>query len=151
MNDTNRAMPASHLGGKLLNVLPMLLLFSLGFVLGMTYNSKFPNFYLPFAAPLPSPPPPPPRPQAASMAVSRDRNPRPRRRIVALSFFFPARSSPLLGTVVVMIFSVGSWVSFSSLLVCAWFSPSLSQPPCVSARGAQVLLARGVAVRAARE
>jgi hypothetical protein len=40
----------------------MLLLFSLGFVLGMTYNSKFPNFYLPFAAPLPSPAPPPPPP-----------------------------------------------------------------------------------------
>ncbi|CAO2204793.1 unnamed protein product [Urochloa humidicola] len=59
MNDTNRAMPASHIGWKLLNVLPMLLLFSLGFVLGMTYNSKFPNFYLPFVAPLPSPPPPP--------------------------------------------------------------------------------------------
>ncbi|TKW13281.1 hypothetical protein SEVIR_5G089500v4 [Setaria viridis] len=60
MNDTNRAMPASHIGGKLLNAVPMLLLFSLGFVLGMTYNSKFPNFYLPFVAPLPSPPPPPP-------------------------------------------------------------------------------------------
>ncbi|KAF8705099.1 hypothetical protein HU200_031362 [Digitaria exilis] len=70
MNDANRAMPVSHsrLGGKLLNVVPMLLLFSLGFVLGMTYSSKFPNFYLPFVPPLlsptpPSPPPfPPPRP-----------------------------------------------------------------------------------------
>ncbi|CAL4957957.1 unnamed protein product [Urochloa decumbens] len=61
MNDTNRAMPASHVGWKLLSVLPMLL-FSLGFVLGMTYNSKFPNFYLPFVAPLLSPPPPPPPP-----------------------------------------------------------------------------------------
>ncbi|WVZ72119.1 hypothetical protein U9M48_020630 [Paspalum notatum var. saurae] len=58
-------MPASHIGGKLiLNVVPMLLSVSLGFVLGMTYNSKFPNFYLPFVAPLPAPalPPSPPPP-----------------------------------------------------------------------------------------
>ncbi|RLN24841.1 uncharacterized protein C2845_PM07G03270 [Panicum miliaceum] len=60
MNGTEQTMPASRTGGKLLNAVPMLLLFSLGFVLGMTYNSKFPNFYLPFVAPLPSPTPPPP-------------------------------------------------------------------------------------------
>ena len=74
MNDTKKTMPAaaSRTAGKLLNVVPMLLLFSLGFVFGMTYN--FPNFYLPFVAPLPSspapsppsaapsPPPPPPSP-----------------------------------------------------------------------------------------
>ncbi|KAF8780761.1 hypothetical protein HU200_001178 [Digitaria exilis] len=62
MNVTNRAMPVSdsHIGGeKLLNVVTMLLLVSLGFVLGMTYSSKSPNFYLPFVAPLPSPTPPP--------------------------------------------------------------------------------------------
>nr|TKW03777.1 hypothetical protein SEVIR_7G065500v2 [Setaria viridis] len=50
----------------------MLIFFSLGFVLGMTSNAKFPNFYLPFVPPLPtatvpsppplSPPPPPLQP-----------------------------------------------------------------------------------------
>ena len=54
MNDTKKTMPAaaSRTAGKLLNVVPMLLLFSLGFVFGMTYN--FPNFYLPFVPPLPA-------------------------------------------------------------------------------------------------
>ena len=61
MNDVNKAMAVfhSHIGGKLLNVVPMLLLFSLGFVLGMTCNSKFPNFYLSSVASSPSPSPPP--------------------------------------------------------------------------------------------
>ncbi|CAL4965021.1 unnamed protein product [Urochloa decumbens] len=67
MNDRNRAMKGSHKDGKHLSVLPMLLLISLGFVLGMTYNSKFPNFCLRFVVSLPSPlpppsPPPPPLP-----------------------------------------------------------------------------------------
>ena len=66
MNDTKKTMPAaaSRTAGKLLNVVPMLLLFSLGFVFGMTYN--FPNFYLPFVAPLPSSPAPSPPPAAPS-------------------------------------------------------------------------------------
>ena len=63
MNDVNKAMAVSHshIGGKLLNVVPMLLLFSLGFVLGMTSNSKFPNFYLSSVASSPSPAPLPPQ------------------------------------------------------------------------------------------
>ncbi|TVU22071.1 hypothetical protein EJB05_31748 [Eragrostis curvula] len=62
MNDTKTLMPVRHVGRKLLNVVPMLLFFSLGFVLGMTSNSKFPNFYMPFVSPLPPPslPPSPP-------------------------------------------------------------------------------------------
>ncbi|OEL21051.1 hypothetical protein BAE44_0017930 [Dichanthelium oligosanthes] len=86
MNDTNTPIWVSHVGRKLLNVvLPMLLLFSLGFVLGMTSNTNLPNFYLPFvpsllptatlppspslaplSPPAPSPPPPPPRQPPAS-------------------------------------------------------------------------------------
>ncbi|CAD6232493.1 unnamed protein product [Miscanthus lutarioriparius] len=63
MNDVNKAMAVfhSHIGGKLLNVVPMLLLFSLGFVLGMTSDSKFPNFYLSSVASSPSPAPLPPQ------------------------------------------------------------------------------------------
>ncbi|XP_062195897.1 glycosyltransferase BC10-like [Phragmites australis] len=60
MNDTNKQMLLSHQGRKLLNVVPMLLVFSLGFVLGMTSNTKFPNVYLPFVPLLPSHTPPPP-------------------------------------------------------------------------------------------
>lgn len=70
-NDVNNAMAASHshLGGKLLKVAPTLLLFSLGFVLGMVSNSKFPSLYLssisrsPSPAPPPLAPAPPPLPQ----------------------------------------------------------------------------------------
>jgi hypothetical protein len=58
-----RAAPHAS-SSKLLVVVPMLT-FSLGFVLGMTSNARFPNFYLPFVPPLlaataPSPPPRPP-------------------------------------------------------------------------------------------
>ncbi|KAJ1270470.1 hypothetical protein BS78_06G054400 [Paspalum vaginatum] len=65
MNDTSMPIRVSHVGRKLLSVVPMLLVFSLGFLLGMTSNAKFPNFYLNFLPPLasarmPSPSPPPP-------------------------------------------------------------------------------------------
>ncbi|CAL5032819.1 unnamed protein product [Urochloa decumbens] len=69
MTDANapvRASQSSQVGSRLLNnVVTMLILFSLGFVLGMTSNSKYPNFYLPFMPSLPTPPslPPSPPPQ----------------------------------------------------------------------------------------
>ncbi|CAO1939132.1 unnamed protein product [Urochloa humidicola] len=67
--DTSPPARASQAAGsRLLNVVTMLILFSLGFVLGMTSNSMYPNLSLPFVPPLlptapslpPSPPPPPP-------------------------------------------------------------------------------------------
>ncbi|PUZ46693.1 hypothetical protein GQ55_7G102500 [Panicum hallii var. hallii] len=65
MNDTN-IIRVPQVGRKLLGVVPVLLIFSLGFVLGMTSNARFPNFYLPFVPPLPAtataPPPSPPPP-----------------------------------------------------------------------------------------
>ena len=74
MKDTEQTIPAaSRTAGKLLNVVPMLLLFSLGVVFGMTYNSKFPNLYLHFVASLPSPAPPPPPPPPPSPTT----NPQP--------------------------------------------------------------------------
>ncbi|CAN6248182.1 unnamed protein product [Urochloa humidicola] len=69
MSDTGPPARASQAAGsRLLNVVTMLILFSLGFVLGMTSNSMYPNLSLPFVPPLlptaaslpPSPPPPPP-------------------------------------------------------------------------------------------
>ncbi|CAO2185506.1 unnamed protein product [Urochloa humidicola] len=81
MKDTKKPTRASssRLGGRLAGVASMLLLVSLGFVLGVTSsNAMFIRFYLPFVAPLrsttaaaasspppqslptPSPPPPPP-------------------------------------------------------------------------------------------
>ncbi|XP_066374712.1 glycosyltransferase BC10-like [Miscanthus floridulus] len=70
MNDTSMPVVGRNLLGV---VVPMLLCFSLGFVVGITCNTKFPNFYLPFVPPLPSarmwspsPPPllPPPVPSS---------------------------------------------------------------------------------------
>ncbi|GJN40638.1 hypothetical protein PR202_gb29884 [Eleusine coracana subsp. coracana] len=71
MDDTNKLMPVSHVGRKLLTVVPMLLFFSLGFVLGMTTNSNFPNFYLPFvppSSPIPMQSPPPSLPSPPSQS-----------------------------------------------------------------------------------
>jgi hypothetical protein len=57
-------MAVSHTCGKLFSAVPTLLLFSLGFVLGMTYNSRFPTFYSPSVAPSsPTPAPLPPGPK----------------------------------------------------------------------------------------
>lgn len=55
MSDTSKSMPMSHLDRKILNVVPMLLVFSLGFVMGMISNSNFPNFYISFVPSMPSP------------------------------------------------------------------------------------------------
>ncbi|KAL6626683.1 hypothetical protein ACP70R_030409 [Stipagrostis hirtigluma subsp. patula] len=69
MKDTNKPTGASRLGTKLLNVIPMLLLVSLGYVLCMiTSNPNLSKLNLPFMPPLslptpsssPLPPPPPP-------------------------------------------------------------------------------------------
>ncbi|TVU31262.1 hypothetical protein EJB05_22943, partial [Eragrostis curvula] len=69
--DTNKSSRMSHLGGKFINVVPMLLIFSFGVVVGMAYNANFEKSYLPFLLPwppfhsssLPPPPVPPPTPQ----------------------------------------------------------------------------------------
>ncbi|KAF0920254.1 hypothetical protein E2562_034104 [Oryza meyeriana var. granulata] len=45
MNSTNKPMAASHSGSSLLKAVPMLLLFSLGFILGMISIANFPKFY----------------------------------------------------------------------------------------------------------
>jgi hypothetical protein len=55
MSNTSKSMPMSHLDRKILNVVPVLLVFSLGFFMGMFSDSKFPNFYIPFVPPMPSP------------------------------------------------------------------------------------------------
>ncbi|XP_062201476.1 glycosyltransferase BC10-like [Phragmites australis] len=62
MSNTNKPALVSHLGRKHLNVVPMLLILSLGFVLGMTSNANFLKFYLPFLTTLPFPMPSPPLP-----------------------------------------------------------------------------------------
>ena len=54
MNDTSVPIRVPHVGRKLVGVVPILLVFSLGFVLGMTSNARFTNFYLPFVPPLPA-------------------------------------------------------------------------------------------------
>ena len=75
---TKKPTRASRLGGRLVGVASMLLLVSLGFVLGVTSsNAMFVRFYLPFMPPLrsaaaaasspppqPPPTPPPPTPPA---------------------------------------------------------------------------------------
>jgi hypothetical protein len=72
MDDTKRQLtPVSHVGRKVLIVVPVLLFFSLGFVLGMTSNSNIPNFfYIPSVLPPPIPTPPPPSPPPLTMSAS---------------------------------------------------------------------------------
>ncbi|OQU75987.1 hypothetical protein SORBI_3010G070400 [Sorghum bicolor] len=99
MNDTSMpirpGVSSRRKESPLSMVVPMLLCFSLGFVLAITSNAKFPNFYLPFLPPLPSasvsspspppllfppsppppalqPPPPPPTPSTSLSSVKRN-------------------------------------------------------------------------------
>ncbi|XP_040376080.1 glycosyltransferase BC10-like [Oryza brachyantha] len=45
MNSTNKPMAASHSGSKLLKAVLFLLIFSLGFIMGMVSMANFPKFY----------------------------------------------------------------------------------------------------------
>ncbi|KAF0920253.1 hypothetical protein E2562_034103 [Oryza meyeriana var. granulata] len=47
MNSTNKPMAASHSGSRLLKAVLFLLIFSLGFIMGMISMATFPNFYGP--------------------------------------------------------------------------------------------------------
>jgi len=80
MKDAKKPTRASRLGGRLVGVASVLLLVSLGFVLGVTSsNAMFVRFYLPFMPPLrsaaaaassppPTPPPPPAQDQRTGLA-----------------------------------------------------------------------------------
>ncbi|KAL6906216.1 hypothetical protein ACP4OV_003817 [Aristida adscensionis] len=76
MNKQQQATPAPHhhtVGRKLLSVVSMLLIFSLGIVVGMTSNSNtsvFPRMYLPSFVPPWPPSPPPQLPGLASFVAA---------------------------------------------------------------------------------
>uniref|UniRef100_A0A0D9UWG1 Uncharacterized protein n=1 Tax=Leersia perrieri TaxID=77586 RepID=A0A0D9UWG1_9ORYZ len=79
MNNTNKPMVTSHPGSRLLKAVLLLLLFPLGFIMGMISMANFPHFYespiippillssslapSPSATPMPTPTPPSPSPE----------------------------------------------------------------------------------------